>query len=128
MITVTQTYTVDGEVVHRDVLSRHRAGQASDLNGPQQLDKAAALALAAGLRRAADMIGQDRQRRYPIRDWEYGACVWCEVIDGKRRKATMLDIGGGPPTCDKHSDPDNFPDPPAKQWAHAEPSPREGSG
>jgi len=95
-------------------LTRREAGE---LNGPQQLDKASMLAQQAGLTQAAEMIGQDRLRRYPIRDWDLGACVWCEVIDGKRRKATQYDMGGGPPTCDKHSDPDGFPDPPADQWA-----------
>ncbi|HEY6731963.1 MAG TPA: hypothetical protein VI039_13185 [Solirubrobacterales bacterium] len=74
-----------------------------ELNGPQQLDLAAVLAGAVGMKRAESMIARLREEKYPIRDWELGACIWCEVDDGKRRKATQHDPGGGPPTCDRHA-------------------------
>lgn len=104
----------------RDLCTCTEYRRPSDLSGPKQLDLAACLARRHGLTRAAAMIEEDRARRYPIRGWEYGACIWCEVIDGKRRQATQTDMGGGPPTCDKHADPDEFPDPPFEQWSHAE--------
>jgi len=104
-----------------------KAAPASDLSRPKQLDEAVKLCLEHGLRGAADLISEYRAERYPVRDWEYGSCIWCEVIDGKRRKATLpFDLGGGPPTCEKHADPDGFPDPPADEWAEppeSEPTP-----
>jgi hypothetical protein len=89
----------------------------STLSGPKQLDEAVKLAQAAGLTRAADLISEFRAKRYPVRDWEFGACMWCKIFDGALREATWpSDLGGGPPTCERHGDPD-FVTPPVAEWA-----------
>ncbi len=64
-----------------------------------------ALGRDAGLYAAADWIGEQRAERWPgPGHWDYGACVWCEALDGKRRMATTLDLGSGTPECDRHAD------------------------
>ena len=67
---------------------------------PAEIDGAWRVLVDAGLSRAADFIADARARRWPHPEpWELGACIWCEV-NGKRRKATVTDPGGGPPMCD----------------------------
>jgi hypothetical protein len=68
------------------------------------VDEVCKLAVQAGYRRADKWIAEKRAEQWPCRDWEDGACIWCEVDEGKRRKATCLDLGGGPAMCDRHFD------------------------
>lgn len=65
-----------------------------------QVDQAVDLARREGLDLAADWISEARQKRWPGPEpWDLGACIWCEVDHGTRRKATIIDQGGGPPMC-----------------------------
>jgi hypothetical protein len=61
------------------------------------------LAFENGLRKAEHWIATERKRRYGREGWPYGACVWCEAVNNKRRKATVLDPGSGTPCCERHA-------------------------
>jgi hypothetical protein len=74
--------------------------QPSTLSLPKQLSAAELLAQRHGLFRAATFIAEEHERRFPIRYWEFGTCAWCET-EGKRRKATHMNIGTGTPECDR---------------------------
>lgn len=47
---------------------------------------------------SCELTKSERERRWPL-----GRCVWCDVDTGRLREATVLDFGGGPPTCQEHA-------------------------
>jgi hypothetical protein len=70
---------------------------------PAKIKEVEKLAREAGLLDAANWIAEQRKKRWPgPGHWTYGACVWCDALDGKQRMADFLEPGSGVPTCERH--------------------------